>query len=153
MGTTQHPGLVPLRLTPDTRADYPHHRTLPTRWNDNDIYGHVNNAVYYEFFDTVVNTWLIETGLLSLGESETIGLVVETGCHYFAPLEFPAPITAGLRVVHIGNSSVRYEIGLFSDDDTAAARGHFVHVYVDEKTRRPVAISGNMRKRLGELQR
>ncbi|MEM7730311.1 MAG: thioesterase family protein [Pseudomonadota bacterium] len=140
------------RLTPDTRADYPHHRVLATRWNDNDVYGHVNNTVYYEFFDTVVNRWLIEHDLLTLGESEIIGLVVETGCHYFAPLEFPHDVTAGLRVAHIGNSSVRYEIGLFGEGEDAAARGHFVHVYVGEKTRRPVPISAKMKEKLGELQ-
>ena len=141
------------RLLPDTLADYPHNHLISTRWNDNDVYGHVNNAVYYEFFDTVVNTWLIESGLLIIGQSETIGLVVETGCHYFAPLEFPAPITTGLRVAHIGTSSVRYEIGIFGDAETAAARGHFVHVYVDEKTRRPAPISAMMKEKLGELQR
>ncbi|MGB3455359.1 MAG: thioesterase family protein [Litorimonas sp.] len=141
------------RARPDMRADYPHHRILPTRWNDNDIYGHVNNAVYYELFDTVVNRWLIGADLLSLGRSETIGLVVETGCHYFAPLEFPQDVSAGLRVAHVGTSSVRYEIGLFGRNETTAARGHFVHVYVDEKSRRPVAISDRMRETLGELQR
>lgn len=143
---------APERARPDTRADYPHHRSLPTRWNDNDVYGHVNNAVYYELFDTAVNRWLIDRGLLTLGESEIIGLVVETGCHYFAPLEFPHDITTALRVAHIGTTSVRYEIGLFGSDDTTAARGHFVHVYVDEKTRRPVPISDNMKQTLGELQ-
>ncbi|MGB6229508.1 MAG: thioesterase family protein [Litorimonas sp.] len=142
----------PERPTPDTRADYPHRRVLPTRWNDNDVYGHVNNAVYYELFDTVVNRWLIERGLLTLGESETVGLVVETNCHYFAPLEFPNDVTAGLRVAHIGNSSVRYEIGLFGEGEDTAARGHFVHVYVNEKTRRPVRISATFRKCLETLQ-
>lgn len=139
------------RIGPDTRADYPHHLILPTRWNDNDVYGHVNNAVYYELFDTVVNRWLIDNGLLEIGKSEIIGLVVETGCHYFAPLEFPGEITAGLRVAHIGNSSVRYEIGLFGRGDETAARGHFVHVYVDAKTRRPAPISDILREKLGEI--
>ena len=140
------------RLSPDTRADYPHHALIPTRWADNDIYGHVNNSVYYFYFDTVVNGWLVEAGLLEVGESDTIGLVVETRCSYFAPLAFPETITAGLRVSRIGTSSVTYEIGLFGEGaDETAARGHFTHVYVDEKSRRPMPISDTMRKKLGEL--
>lgn len=140
------------RLAPDCREDYPFALRIPTRWNDNDIYGHVNNSVYYFFFDTVVNRWLIDNGLLTLGESETIGLVVETGCAYFAPITFPQDVTAGLRVSKIGTSSVRYEIGLFAgDDNETAARGHFVHVYVDEKTRRPVSLPDAMRSKLSEL--
>lgn len=142
-----------MRVQPDSRADYAYTLVLPTRWNDNDVYGHINNAVYYEYFDTLVNRWLIENGLLEIGQSETIGLVVETGCAYFAPLTFPEPITAALRVAKIGGSSVRYEIGLFGDGDMAAARGHFVHVYVDEKTRRPTPISDMMRSKLGEMMR
>lgn len=142
-----------MRIEPDTSADYAFALVLPTRWNDNDVYGHVNNAVYYEYFDTVVNRWLIENGLLEIGQSETIGLVVETACAYFAPLTFPEPITAGLRVAKIGSSSVRYEIGLFGNGATAAARGHFVHVYVNEKTRRPAPISDIMRTKLGEILR
>ena len=126
------------RPTPHNLSDYPHHLSISTRWNDNDIYGHVNNAVYYAFFDTVVNRFLIDNGLLELGKSKTIGLVVETGCAYFAPISFPDNITAGLRIAKLGKSSVRYEIGLFRNDDTsAAAQGHFVHVYVDKKNRRP----------------
>jgi acyl-CoA thioester hydrolase len=142
-----------VRVQPDSRADYAYTLVLPTRWNDNDVYGHINNAVYYEYFDTLVNRWLIENDLLEIGQSETIGLVVETGCAYFAPLTFPEPITAALRVAKIGGSSVRYEIGLFGDGDMAAARGHFVHVYVDEKTRRPTPISDMMRSKLGEMMR
>lgn len=139
------------RLSPDTRADYPYSLELTTRWRDNDVYGHINNTVYYEYFDTVVNRWLIENDLLTIGQSETIGLVVETSCAYFAPLTFPDPITAALRVTKIGGSSVRYEIGLFNQAESAAARGHFVHVYVDEKTRRPTPISDIMRTKLGEI--
>ena len=140
------------RLEPDSRDAYRFHLALPTRWNDNDTYGHVNNAVYYEYFDTVVNSWLIQRGLLALGESEVIGLVVETGCSYFAPLSFPETVTAGLRVGGVGSSSVTYEIGLFGEDAReSAARGHFTHVYVDDKTRRPVPISDTMRQTLGEL--
>ena len=106
---------------------------------DNDAYGHVNNVVYYSFFDTAVNTWLIERGALDVDQGEVIGLVVETGCHYFAPLAYPEPVTAALRVAHVGRSSVRYEIALFAPGaDEAAAQGHFVHVYVDRAARRPV---------------
>ncbi len=121
------------------RGDYPHLRTLTTRWMDNDAYGHMNNVVYYSFFDTTVNAWLIERGALDIAESAVIGFVVETGCHYFAPLAYPRPVTAGLRVAHVGRSSVRYEIALFDGEaQDAAAQGHFIHVYVDRATRRPV---------------
>ncbi|MEL6687317.1 MAG: thioesterase family protein [Pseudomonadota bacterium] len=141
------------RITPDTRSAYAHFQAIATRWADNDIYGHVNNSVYYFYFDTVVNQWLIEAGLLELGQSKTIGLVVETKCNFFAPITFPQTVHAGLRIAKIGSSSVTYEIGLFADDETqTAARGHFVHVYVDEKTRRPVKISDRMREKLGELE-
>lgn len=140
------------RLAPDRRSDYAHFQAVPTRWADNDIYGHVNNSVYYFYFDTVVNQWLIEADLLEVGQSETVGLVVETSCAYFAPISFPQMVQAGLRVSHIGSSSVRYEVGLFADDkNETAARGHFIHVYVDEKTRRPVKISDRMRQTLGEI--
>ena len=140
------------RLRPDNRADYRFHIDIATRWNDNDPYGHVNNAVYYQFFDTVVNRWLIARGLLRIGESAVIGLVVDTGCSYFAPLAFPGTVTAGLRVGRIGSSSVTYEIGLFGEGaNESAARGHFTHVYVDDKTRRPAPLSDRLRKTLGEL--
>ena len=141
------------RLTPDERGAYAHFQAIPTRWADNDVYGHVNNSVYYFYFDTVVNQWLVEAGLLDVGKSDTIGLVVETQCVFFAPISFPQMVHAGLRIARIGSSSVTYEIGLFADDETeTAARGHFVHVYVDEKTRRPVKISDKMREKLGELE-
>ena len=140
------------RPTPHNLSDYPHRLTIPTRWADNDVYGHVNNAVYYFYFDTVVNKWLVENDLLEVGKSEVIGLVVETGCAYFAPISFPDDVVAGLRVSKLGNSSVRYEIGLFRNDETeASAQGHFVHVYVDETTRRPVPIDDEMRKTLETL--
>ena len=141
-----------MRPTPNTVESYPHRITLPTRWADNDVYGHVNNSVYYFYFDTVVNKWLIDNGLLEVGNSDVVGLVVETGCSYFAPISFPDNVEAGLRVTKLGNSSVRYEIGLFKNDETqASAQGHFVHVYVDEKTRRPVKISDIMREKLTEI--
>ena len=127
------------RPEPHRRAHYPHTRVLTTRWMDNDPYGHLNNVVHYSLFDTVVNAWLIERGALDIQASPVIGLVVETGCHYFAPLTYPEPVTAALRVGHIGRSSVRYEVALFApSSDSAAAQGHFVHVYVHRDTRRPV---------------
>jgi acyl-CoA thioester hydrolase len=115
---------------------------ITTRWSDNDVYGHINNVAYYSFFDTAVNGWLIERGLLDIHQGNTIGLVVQTGCDYFASLAYPQPLQAGLRVAHLGRTSVRYEVGLFAaDEGIAAAQGHFVHVMVDRHTRRPVAFS------------
>jgi acyl-CoA thioester hydrolase len=128
------------------RADYLHFQTISTRWMDNDVYGHVNNVVYYAFFDTAVNKLLIEEGLLDIARSTIIGLVVETQCRYFAPIAFPDDVHAGVRVAHLGRSSVRYEIGLFrSQDDLASAEGYFVHVYVDRATNRPVELTSQMR--------
>lgn len=127
----------------ERRSDYPHFLVIPTRWMDNDIYGHVNNVVYYSFFDTAVNGLLIAAGALDIHAGAVIGLVVETQCNYFAPIAFPQAVTAGVRVARLGGSSVRYEIGLFADDaQQSAASGHFVHVYVDRATRRPVALPG-----------
>ena len=119
---------------------------------DNDAYGHLNNIVYYSFFDTTVNTWLIEHGALDIHKGPVIGFVVETGCHYFAPLAYPQKVIAGLRVTEIGRSSVRYEIGLFAEEaETAAAQGHFIHVYVDRATRRPVSLPDALRAALDPL--
>ena len=130
---------MPDRLPSPTRDGYPHFETISTRWMDNDVYGHVNNVVYYSFFDTAVNRYLIEQGALDPTAGAVIGLVVETHCNYFSPLSFPQPVQAGLRVAHVGRSSVRYEIALFAhEQERAAAAGHFVHVYVDRLTRRPV---------------
>jgi acyl-CoA thioester hydrolase len=140
------------RPEPDARSAYRHFQVIPTRWIDNDVYGHVNNVVYYSYFDTVVNQYLIERGVLDIGASTVIGLVVETQCRYFASLAFPDVVHAGLRVAKLGNSSVRYEIGLFRNDDaTAAAQGHFVHVYVDRESRRPAALPTPMRAALEKL--
>jgi len=141
------------RPQPRRRAEYPHHREITTRWMDNDAYGHVNNVVYYSFFDTAVNAWLIEQGALEIASSPVIGFVVETGCHYFAPLTYPEPVTAGLAVAHVGRSSVRYELALFAPgSETAAAQGHFVHVYVDRATRRPVEeLPAELRRALDPL--
>ncbi len=129
------------RPQPDARESYRHFTTLTTRWMDNDAYGHLNNVVYYSLFDTVVNSYLIDAGGLDIHRGDVIGLVVETQCNYFAPLEFPNKVDAGMRVARVGASSVRYEIGLFAHGDPmTAARGHFVHVYVDRTERRPAAL-------------
>lgn len=129
------------RVRPLARQAYAHLSTISTRWMDNDVYGHVNNVTYYSYFDTAVNRYLIEAGVLDIHAGEVIGLVIETQCNYFAPLAFPRPVEAGIRVAHIGKSSVRYDIGLFDEgQEMAAACGHFVHVYVDRQTRRPVPL-------------
>lgn len=123
------------------RGDYRVWREIGTRWGDNDAYGHVNNTVYYQWFDTAVNAWLIEAGLLDVAAGDPIGFVVETGCSYAAPLSYPEPVDVGLAVESIGSSSVRYRLGVFAHGaESAAAEGHFVHVYVDRKSRRPVRI-------------
>jgi len=120
-----------------TRADYRFFLTIPTRWMDNDVYGHVNNVTYYSWFDTVVARFLTDTGFLHVPTAPVIGLVVETQCRYFAPIAFPDEVTAGLRCGRAGNTSVRYEIAIFrGEDEVAAAEGHFVHVYVDRATQR-----------------
>jgi acyl-CoA thioester hydrolase len=119
---------------------------------DNDIYGHVNNAVHYSYFDTVVNRFLLETGALDLRDSTVIGVVVETACNYFKEIAFPDKIFAGLRVAHIGRTSVRFEVALFRDDDQlASAQGHFIHVYVDRATRRPIPLPDSMKESLTAL--
>lgn len=134
------------------RSAYQVWRTLDTRWMDNDVYGHVNNVVYYSWFDTAVNGYLIEQGVLDIHLGSIIGLVVETQCHYFAPLAFPQVVQAGLRVARIGASSVRYEVGLFAQGaPLTAARGHFVHVYVDKQERRPVPLPHKLKTVLETL--
>ena len=130
-----------MRPQPQTRSAYRVFRPIGTRWMDNDAYGHINNVVYYSFFDTAVNGHLIEAGALQVETSPVIGLVVETHCNFFASLAFPQAVEAGLRVAQVGRSSVRYEIGLFGEGEPlTAAAGHFVHVYVDRQTRRPTAL-------------
>jgi acyl-CoA thioester hydrolase len=144
---------APARPQPETRSAYKAFRTISTRWMDNDVYGHVNNVVYYSWFDTAVNAHLIERGALDIHGGDTIGLVIETQCNYFAPLAFPENVEAGIRVARLGGSSVRYEVGLFAAGaPTTAAKGHFVHVYVDRATRRPVALPARLRAVLEELQ-
>ena len=135
-----------------TREAYKYFHTIPTRWMDNDIYGHINNVVYYSYFDTVVNGYLIEENVLDIQGGNQIGLVVETKCNYFAPLAFPDVIDAGVRVTKIGNSSVRYEIGLFKQgSDEAAAEGHFIHVYVDKDSRKPKHLADDFRAALTKI--
>lgn len=137
------------RPTPSSRDDYRAFRTIQTRWMDNDIYGHMNNVVHYSLFDTAVNGWLIGAGALDIHGGDQIGLVVETGCRYFAEMAFPDMVTAGIRVAKLGSSSVRYEVGLFrNDEQAAAAEGFFVHVYVDRTTRRPKPLNGRLRDAL-----
>ena len=134
------------------RDHYRHFLTIPTRWMDNDVYGHVNNVVYYSFFDTVVNKFLIEQGQLEYCKGKVVGLVVETKCQYFAPIAFPDVVVAGIRVAHIGMSSVRYEIGLFKNDEgNPAAEGHFVHVYVTRSGNKPTSLSTEMRSVLAKI--
>jgi acyl-CoA thioester hydrolase len=136
----------------ETRADYPHFLVIPTRWMDNDVYGHVNNVVYYSWFDTVVNRYLIEAGVLDIAKSRIVGLVVATNCTYFASIAFPDEVHAGLRVAHIGTSSVRYEIGIFRNGDQhPSAAGEFTHVYVDRASNRPVAIPFDVRVALEQI--
>jgi acyl-CoA thioester hydrolase len=134
-----------------TLDDYPHHRAIPTRWADNDVYGHVNNVEYYAFFDTVINAFLISEGGLDIHDGAVIGLCAESHCEFTAPLAFPETVVAGLRVAGIGRSSVRYEIGLFGADGRAAATGWFVHVFVDRASRRPATIPGELRAALERL--
>ena len=131
---------------------YRHFTTITTRWADNDAYGHVNNTVYYEWFDTAVNRWLVEQGLLDIECGDPIGLVVETGCSYFAPLAFPADVEVGLAVERLGTSSVTYRIGVFATGSSEpAAQGHFTHVYVGRENRRPAPLPDEWRRKLETL--
>lgn len=149
---TPSPTPGPERPVSQPREAYRHFSPIGTRWMDNDVYGHVNNVVYYSWFDTAVNRYLIESGALDIHAGEVIGLVVETRCNYFAPLSFPQQVDAGLRVAHLGSSSVRYEVGLFAaGETTSAAAGHFVHVYVDRRTRRPVPLPAALINALNPL--
>ena len=135
-------------------ASYRYFLAIPTRWMDNDTYGHVNNVVYYSYFDTVINEYLIHQGGLDIHDGAVIGLAIETFCRFHAPLSFPDTIDAGLAVGKLGNSSVRYEIGLFRQgDDAPAATGHFVHVFVQRAARKPTAIPEPIRGALSRLLR
>jgi acyl-CoA thioester hydrolase len=141
-----------MKIKPHLRSEYRWFVSISSRWMDNDVYGHINNVVYYSFFDTAVNQFLIEHGVLDIQGGEQIGLVIETGCQYFAPLSYPQKIEAGIRVAHMGSSSVRYEVGLFAENaDAAAAQGHFVHVYVDKVSRRPQPLLAPLRACLSTI--
>ena len=142
------------RPQPEFRSSYKTFVPLQTRWMDNDVYGHVNNVTYYSYFDTAVNYYLIQHGLLDIGNSNTIGLVVENGCQYFSSVTFPDHLEVGIRVAHLGRSSVRYELAIFKDGDTqCCAAGHFIHVYVNRESRRPVALTPQFHDVLGQLVR
>lgn len=143
---------VPAKAVAEARCAYRVFSPIQTRWADNDAYGHVNNVVYYSWFDTAVNAYLIAQGALDIEHGRTIGLVVETQCHYFASLAFPQKVEAGLRVARLGSSSVRYEIGLFAEGaEWTAARGHFIHVYVDRQSRRPTPLPEALKTALSAL--
>jgi acyl-CoA thioester hydrolase len=140
------------RPKPEARNHYKLFRSIGTRWMDNDAYGHVNNAVYYSWFDTAVNAFLVEQGVLDLRQGQTIGLVVQTQCHFFAELAFPQTLDCGLRVARLGRTSVRYELGLFAQDAMlTAAKGHFIHVFVDRASRDPAPLSASLRSVLEKL--
>jgi acyl-CoA thioester hydrolase len=143
-----------VKPAPATRGDFRVWKTFTTRWADNDAYGHVNNTVFYEWFDSAVNGWLVGEGLLDIAAGDPIALVVETGCSYFVPLAFPQEVDVGLAVAGIGRSSVRYAIGVFAAGaDSAAAQGEFVHVLVDRAGRQPVAIPEEWRTKLESIAR
>lgn len=140
------------KLTPPTRSNFVAFEEIHSRWMDNDAYGHINNVVYYSFFDTAVNRYLIERNVLNVLKSEAIGFVIETQCKYFSPIAYPDLIHVGLKVIHLGNSSVKYELAIFkNDDDIASAAGNFVHVYVNRSTNKPTPIPQNVREILAGL--
>ncbi|MBY6049960.1 acyl-CoA thioesterase [Vannielia litorea] len=141
-----------MKTPPATRAQYRALTTHDTRWKDMDPYGHLNNVAYYELFDTAVNTWLINEGLLDILHGDQIGVMVESGCRFLSEIRFPAPVTSGIRIAKIGTSSVRWEIALFAgESDEAAAEGFFTHVYVDAETRRPKPLNDRLRAGLETL--
>ena len=140
-----------MRDTP--RSAFPHLLALSTRWMDNDSYGHVNNVNYYSFFDTAVNRYLVDRGVLDIHKDDIVGFVVETSCSYFSSISFPDLIHVGVRVAKLGNSSVRYELALFRNDEPIpSAAGHFVHVYVDRRSNKSVPIPQAVRDVLASLQ-
>jgi acyl-CoA thioester hydrolase len=154
MNPISTPAATPAVAALPGRADFPHFLAIPTRWMDNDVYGHVNNVVYYSYFDTVINEYLIREGGLDIHGGRIVGYCVESQCRYLAPLAFPEIIHAGLRVAHLGNSSVRYEIALFREGDEApAATGYFVHVFVGRDDVKPTAIPAGIRVCLEALRR
>ncbi len=141
---------INMRDTP--RASFAHFLAIPTRWMDNDVYGHVNNVQYYAYFDTAVNQFLIERGVLDIHKGEVVGFVVDSGCSYFSSISFPDVVHAGIRVAKLGNSSVRYELALYRNDEAApCAAGHFVHVYVERASNRPVSVPADVRSVLATI--
>ena len=141
-----------MQKNPTNRIDYNYFSKMNTRWNDNDIYGHLNNVIYYELFDTAVNKWLIKNNLVDIKNGNNIGLIVQSGCNYFSSFEYPEDIDAGIRVTKIGNSSVRYEVGLFKlNDDLASADGFFIHVYVDRVNNKPTTLDYEFKKKLDTI--
>ena len=140
------------RPVPRSRDTYRWSMTIATRWADNDAYGHVNNTIYYQWFDTAVNAWLIEAGLLNIQNGDPIGLVAETSCAYFAPLSFPGDVEVAIAIERLGTSSVTYRIGIFRRGQSEPrAQGHFTHVYVDRESRRPAPIPPEWREKLTTL--
>ena len=141
-----------MKQKPSSRNEYNYFSKLGTRWNDNDIYGHMNNIVYYELFDTAVNKWLIKNQLLDIKKGNNIGLIVQSGCNYFSSLAYPEDVDAGIRVTEIGNSSIRYEVGLFQENkQLASAEGFFIHVYVDRSTNKPLPLDNIFKEALRSI--
>jgi len=141
-----------LKKIPSHISEYNYFCKLSTRWNDNDIYGHMNNIIYYALFDTAVNKWLIKNKLIDIKNGQNIGLIVQSGCNYFSSFEYPENINAGIRVTKIGKSSVRYEVGLFKGKEVlSSADGFFIHVYVDRKTNKPIALDYNFKNTLDTI--
>ena len=141
-----------MKKKPSHISEYNYFCQLSTRWNDNDIYGHMNNIIYYALFDTAVNKWLIKNKLIDIKNGQNIGLIVQSGCNYFSSFEYPENINAGIRVTKIGKSSVRYEVGLFKEkEELSSADGFFVHVYVDRKTNKPIALDYNFKNTLDTI--
>ena len=141
-----------MKKNPSHISEYNYFCQLSTRWNDNDIYGHMNNIIYYALFDTAVNKWLIKNRLIDIKNGQNIGLIVQSGCNYFSSFEYPENINAGIRVTKIGKSSVRYEVGLFKEkEELSSADGFFIHVYVDRKTNKPIALDYNFKNALDTI--
>ena len=141
-----------MKKNPSHISEYNYFCQLSTRWNDNDIYGHMNNIIYYAIFDTAVNKWLIKNKLIDIKNGQNIGLIVQSGCNYFSSFEYPENINAGIRVTKIGKSSVRYEVGLFKEkEELSSADGFFIHVYVDRKTNKPIALNYDFKNALDTI--
>ena len=141
-----------MKKNPSHISEYNYFGQLSTRWNDNDIYGHMNNIIYYALFDTAVNKWLIKNKLIDIKNGQNIGLIVQSGCNYFSSFQYPENINAGIRVTKIGKSSVRYEVGLFKEkEELSSADGFFIHVYVDRKTNKPIALNYDFKNALDTI--